>query len=111
MTAAPPPSTPTAAYTYTTTTTTAASPHHRVHLIIIFITKGALVCTATTMGAWGFIKHQNGVLRKDTCEGYTVILPRGVLEGTPRRGTHSLSPECVPYGGWDTCEGYIFITA
>ncbi|GJW80539.1 hypothetical protein Tco_0144514 [Tanacetum coccineum] len=66
MAAAPPPSTPTAAaYTYTTATTTAASPHHRVHLIIIFTTEGALVCSATTMGAWGFIKHQKGCVGFD----------------------------------------------
>ncbi|GJX63580.1 hypothetical protein Tco_0296480 [Tanacetum coccineum] len=66
MAAAPPPSTPTAAaYTYITTTTTTASPHHRVHIIIIFTTKGALVFSATTMGAWGFIKHQKGCVGFD----------------------------------------------
>ncbi|GJR22582.1 hypothetical protein Tco_0971109 [Tanacetum coccineum] len=71
------------------------------------------------------IHYCPGVLGRDTCEGYTVIIARVFLEGTPVRGTQSLLPGCSWRGhlrgvhihycpsvlGGDTCEGYIFITA
>ncbi|GJU77318.1 hypothetical protein Tco_1274388 [Tanacetum coccineum] len=71
------------------------------------------------------IHYCPGVLGRDTCEGYTVIIARVFLEGTPARGTQSLLPGCSWKGhlrgvhihycpsilGGDTCEGYIFITA